>query len=804
MNLGFQKRADQRQSASYLLAFLCLNVAVCLIFQLPMSWAAGETEPQKSEVTSDNERIASIKSRLAEVQSRLSLLPADGSGAPPESNAAEWAEYKRLLNLVANTYEQNLDALNKLNVLRVARQNFHQQSSAWSNFSEPGPYSVDFVDDLWNQLRDKEREIEAVRVELALYENLLETQRQALSSSEKALRQAQEALDGAEPQAVDRLRWNLDLSAVRNQLDQARVASLDTERKLRTEMLGLRIDQRELLLRQVRTASLASPLTEQDRDARLAVLTQLERELDKEIQQAIDIDRKLEKQWHQTSDRLREARSFTSELLPEAAEQQRLKIERLQSELQTQMIEADASSSTLKVLRLLSRILVARRHLWEMRYRLENNGNLKAVDDAFLQIEKGQDQIALWRRYSLSSLNQVRSLSDAQEKKLAEWKPEYGDHALAERERIAYSRELSMLRRLVTGVDQLDFELISLRQSVQFRNADAAFSDRLNNLFTNIGDTVGNFWNFELFTVDDIIIAEGKEIVSKRSVTIGKIIHMILILGVGLWLSAKISDNGHRLLMKWLPGKESATLLGLRLFTLFSVIGIVVFALVRVHIPLTVFTFFGGALAIGVGFGAQNIINNFISGLILLVERPIKVGDILEVEGIRGTVNHIGSRCCQVKRFDGIDMLIPNSRFLEQSVTNLTLSDQASRCSISVGIAYGSSVRDALQLVQQAAGEHGLVLEFPAPEVYLEEFGNDALNLTLDFWVGDVKRINRRRVMSDIRHRIVNLLDERGIVIAFPQRDVHLDISNPIKVEYAAQETEAAAHSKFPIDRTGK
>lgn len=120
--------------------------------------------------------------------------------------------------------------------------------------------------------------------------------------------------------------------------------------------------------------------------------------------------------------------------------------------------------------------------------------------------------------------------------------------------------------------------------------------------------------------------------------------------------------------------------------------GLIVFALITVNIPLMVFAFLGGALAIAAGFGAQNILNNFISGLILLLERPIKVGDIVEVEGIRGQIANIGGRCCQVRRFDGIDILIPNSSFLEKNVANWTLSDQQLRFTITLAAAYGSTV----------------------------------------------------------------------------------------------------------------
>jgi len=109
--------------------------------------------------------------------------------------------------------------------------------------------------------------------------------------------------------------------------------------------------------------------------------------------------------------------------------------------------------------------------------------------------------------------------------------------------------------------------------------------------------------------------------------------------------------------------------------------------MITVKIPLTVFTFMGGALAIGIGFGAKNLINNFISGIILLLERPIKVGDIVEIEGTRGEVVRIGGRCSQIRRYDGIDILVPNSSLLEKDVVNWTLSDKLLRMKVSVGAA---------------------------------------------------------------------------------------------------------------------
>jgi potassium efflux system protein len=209
----------------------------------------------------------------------------------------------------------------------------------------------------------------------------------------------------------------------------------------------------------------------------------------------------------------------------------------------------------------------------------------------------------------------------------------------------------------------------------------------------------------------------------------------------------------------------------------------IIIALVTVKIPLAVFAFLGGALAIGVGFGAQNLINNFISGFILLAERPIRPGDIIETEGVRCRVETIGERCTRVRRFDGIEILIPNSQLLEQSVTNMTHSDERMRASIKVGVAYGSPTRKVQEVLTQIAVEHPLVLKEPKPMVIFESLGESALNFVLFFWVDLPAQPDWRMVASDLLHRICERMAEENIVISFPQRDVHLDATRPLPVE---------------------
>ncbi len=212
-----------------------------------------------------------------------------------------------------------------------------------------------------------------------------------------------------------------------------------------------------------------------------------------------------------------------------------------------------------------------------------------------------------------------------------------------------------------------------------------------------------------------------------------------------------------------------------RVFYIIAIALLIFTTLDLLNVPLTAFAFVSGAIAIGVGFGAQNIINNFISGWILMWERPIRIGDFLEVGETRGTVEAINTRSTRIRRVDGVHLLIPNSQLLENMVVNWTLVDRRTRTTVRVGVAYGSPVQQVAELIEQAATEHEGTLEDPAPLVIFEDFGDNSLVFDLYFWVLATADRDLRVIRSQIRFRIDELFREAGIVIAFPQRDVHID-----------------------------
>lgn len=210
---------------------------------------------------------------------------------------------------------------------------------------------------------------------------------------------------------------------------------------------------------------------------------------------------------------------------------------------------------------------------------------------------------------------------------------------------------------------------------------------------------------------------------------------------------------------------------------LFIVATVVIFltTLSLLKIPITAFAFLSGAIAIGFGFGAQNIINNFISGWILIGEKPIRIGDFLEVENTKGIVEEINTRSTRIRRVDGVHLLVPNSKLLENTVINWTLRDHMVRGVVSVGVAYGSPCKQVSQLIMQATKDQPEVLQDPKTVVFFQEFGDNALIFEVYFWINSQVEGGLRSVASNIRFRLDELLAQNNIVIAYPQRDIHID-----------------------------
>lgn len=283
-------------------------------------------------------------------------------------------------------------------------------------------------------------------------------------------------------------------------------------------------------------------------------------------------------------------------------------------------------------------------------------------------------------------------------------------------------------------------------------------------------DKFETIWRYPLVNLND-----------GGSIFVSQIVLVLFVLLLG-YIAGKVAD---RLITRRLDATDVGpdAVSAIRRIVYYSILLVVLMtALSLLRIPLTAFAFISGAVAIGVGFGAQNIINNFISGWILMLERPIRIGDFVEVDGAHGVIEKVGNRSTRIRRTDGVHILVPNSQLLEQKVVNWTLVDRDIRNTVRVGVAYGSPVRRVAELIRQAIDEHESCKTEPPPVVIFEDFGDNALIFDAYFWSEVFSEKELRLIRSELRFRIEELFNEAGIVIAFPQRDVHLDSARPIEV----------------------
>ena len=214
-----------------------------------------------------------------------------------------------------------------------------------------------------------------------------------------------------------------------------------------------------------------------------------------------------------------------------------------------------------------------------------------------------------------------------------------------------------------------------------------------------------------------------------------------------------------------------------RILHYFIVLVGLILALLALGLDLTNITIIGGALGIGIGFGLQSIVNNFVSGLILLFEQSVKVGDYLTLAGQWAQIKSLGARATIVQTFDQSEIIVPNSELIANPVTNWTLSDRRMRIVIPVGVAYGSEVKVVLQILMDCAMASSQVSRLPEPLVMFKKFGDSALEFELHVWIHDINE--RHKVRSALHQDMENRLRDAGITIAFPQRDIHIRYTDP-------------------------
>jgi small-conductance mechanosensitive channel len=781
-----------RQPAGRVVPRFVLSGAVGILAVLPLAAApllplAASPSPAQSAtntLTSD-QLAAQLRSRLAETQveiGRLLAAQAGSTNALPAAAAVERIEYQTVLQATLRAYERQLDDLAGIEAAKQRQRDLAETSTTWTGFAEPPPYSILLVDNLRDSVSSLTASVETAKATCDVLEKLEAEARQLLKQSDSRLRSLNEQFESAaDPEQKAQLTWQRSFETARNRLMAANAAGYDRRRQKAGAEVAEDQQRLELARRQLALASQHVRFSQADLDKVLAGLESNRCQLDTEYQAAKLGSQAAQRAREAAREDLRQAWSGapvrgTNNIAPAD------RVAALEQLVGVRTVQAETASHRLNLARQLLDLAAYERALWQTRFTTFGSTDPTALRQGYRRLENLQRLIQMAKPYFTHQLDlAVQQISEEQEG--LQNRPEaLRDPALAGERVVSFTEREGLFRSALRSVEKTERLLMRWKESLDHDRQALPLVGRIRDLFSEFSSFAVKFWNFELFAAEDTITVDGQTITGRRSVTVGKVVRAILILVVGYVLASWFTRLLERISVRRFKFEPNQASLIRRWLRVVVVICLIMLSLMWVKIPLTVFAFLGGALAIGLGFGTQNLLKNFISGIIILFERPFRVGDVLDVESRQGRVTGIGLRSSVIEFWDGTETLIPNSLLLETNLTNWTYSNRAVRFSVSVGAAYGSDTRRVAQVLGEIAERHGLVLKEPKPLVLFKDFGDSALLFELRYWV-DVARTNSAQVASDLRHMIANTFADHAIVISFPQRDVHLDSNRPLRVE---------------------
>jgi small-conductance mechanosensitive channel len=663
--------------------------------------------------------------------------------------------YKTLTSI----YQRILAALNKKTSLEKDLQLINEdREHAETSISSPPPYSLGFYDSHMAELSIAEQRQQDLDISNRLARTRLLDISRDIEENEKNIRLLKEnqttfITEAEKISAGQELKQIADQQAVLTanaHLERINLTNLETEKKIADRQVSI-------LYRQMTRIKQFLSFDKEDLQKQLDGIDVKRTELEALLSRVLDEQNQVEAAW-------KNAREAADESAVSSTADAWLKAREAWRKTYQAVLE-----QTSEIIRLLD----FNAQIWRLRYALLNN-QLTAEELAEWKtntrnhISEMNHTIVLEQNYQ----NTLRQQIIDAERQLQEAGP---GSVLAGHYKTRIDAMTRLAKRRVEYISALleNQQLVMrFQDEINSRLDRNTLMERLTGLFSRIQNT----WNYEVWVIDG------------NGVTVRKLMAALVLLILGL-LSVKILFNTvfKRLLVRTQLRETTASTIQ-KILSYFAYLMVLLFALRIVNIPLAAFAFFGGAIAIGIGFGAQNLINNFISGFILMGERPISIGDLIEIEGVLGKVEEIGARCTRIRTGENIHIMVPNSSLLEKNITNWTLSDTRIRAHVSVGVVYGSDVKKVTELMIQSVRDNAKTFQTPSPFVLFQDFGDNALMFEVYFWISINSIIERRIIESEIRFRIETLFNEAAIVIAFPQRDVHLDASRPIRLELVGKD----------------
>lgn len=723
---------------------------------------------------------ARLEQWLQDARDSLARLEvADGAAALPEGiSPAELDDRRRDLEQMILTSSRSLKNINAVADARKALEGTRAEDAAWTSFKENPPYSLLMVDELLNERDAIQAKLASYESSLTNLESLLTSVLTATKASEDSVSSRIVELQQAPTATQEAAKWRLEAARAKSRQLAIRADGIKTgSESLRVRISDAKIEL-SLLDRKVRIAQPNARFNDED----LAKIAKLSEARKQALRKEQDVVAKRLKAAMTARSQAQSALDALAAAAPAGKPPEGLDLAKFRQEVAEGRVDAMQSLGEG-----LDGLIQLENIVWEgyqTRRALLKAATHAERSKASAALETLLERAKSWEKVLENEMAGSSADLSKLESRAASIGADDPRFTLLNEQRATKSENIAMLQRFAQAVASQRRLLQRWVADYSQKTQDHGLLDRVSSYSATSWDTVRKIWGWEVLSFEDKVEVEGRTITGNIPVTLGMLLRALLFFIIGYAVFARIARRIQKTIVArgHIAEAQAKTLRNWAMIVvgMFLALGTLAF----LKIPLTVFAFFGGALAIGLGFGMQTLIKNFISGIIVLAERKVRVGDVLDLDGIIGTVIEINTRSSIIRSGDDVETMIPNSMFLESRVTNRTLTSAKMRRNLRLGVAYGSSPQQVIEVLTECAARHGLVCKEPAPFVVLDDFGDSALIFQLYFWLELKGKTNPMIVTSDLRLMIEKRFLELAIQLPFPQRDVRLATERPLQVEW--------------------
>jgi len=715
--------------------------------------SAVPSDPQKT----DESPLIRIQSQLEKLDGEISRLESvvavkpSGGAQEPVSVSIVSSELD-LMKELRNIYLRQITALQRKETLVKSDTDLDKMIDVFhsNGIPEKPPYTIKLFDSMHDQLEAERTKQDTLRLAIDTSRKELADIQAILKLEEKSYRELKDQIKPDNPDDKQKLKIAQLKKSVLKSLAYHKEIQLDIAR------LELKINQKHIDFIKTKINKIKKHVnfTQKELSEKIVELEKKTGETERQLHQA-----KIKLSANEA--RLADARESLKSARGE------LEITRQQNILDSKESWVQASVDQVEMLEETLNNTAIARELWDRRFAVFTNRQSDDYAKWKQEITTLLENTKRTRQVLEARLLDLKTTITNLRKKLESWDTSYGAKSDAESKLRALEKSEEFISQRLSDI----ISLIRLAELLNFQVQEELQHITLSDGILWFKKLIYNVWTLELC------------VIGEQSVTVKRVMQALILVFVGIYFSRKVTSiiRKEAVLHTRLDENSGKALEKLMYYFLLLLIGLL--ALNILNIPLTLFTFFGGAIAIAIGFGAQNLLNNFISGLIIMFEKPIKINDIIQYENNFGRVVDIGARCTLIRLMTGIEILVPNSSIIEKTVTNLTFSDYNIQQSISIGVSYGSIPKEVEKILLDVVLSDSRILKVPEPIVLFTEFGENSLNFEILFWIQISRLVDSKVVRSDLRFKIDEKFREAGISIAYPQRDIHIDTSKPIEVK---------------------